>query len=235
MTEYISCADTAKLVRAALKKHWPLQKFGVRSKTYSGGASIDVDWTDGPTAAAVDKVIGQYEAGRFDGMQDLAYSADHWLTPDGIATVHKEYHNIDHFEPTPAPPGARLVHFGAHYVHGNRTITAPVLRQAALTVCQRFGMLPPPEVIDSEPLGKFESHAYLANDDRRIGGDWLTTVINREANATDCYTTPLPPMGKDMRKALKQGDVYRRLDACQGGFPKPSYAPATQVLMEGAC
>ena len=43
-TKYLSCAETAKLVRTALKKNFPGVKFSVRSSVYSGGASIDVSW-----------------------------------------------------------------------------------------------------------------------------------------------------------------------------------------------
>lgn len=42
--DYFSAADTAKLVRAALKRSFPGTRFFVRSKTYSAGASIDVSW-----------------------------------------------------------------------------------------------------------------------------------------------------------------------------------------------
>ncbi len=44
--DYFSAADTAKLVRAALKRSFPGTRFSVRSKTYSAGASIDVSWMD---------------------------------------------------------------------------------------------------------------------------------------------------------------------------------------------
>jgi Large polyvalent protein associated domain 29 len=54
VAKYLSCADTAKLIRAALKKTFLRVKFSVRSKTYSGGASVTVHWTDGPTAKQVD-------------------------------------------------------------------------------------------------------------------------------------------------------------------------------------
>lgn len=67
----LSAAETAKLVRQALKAEWPGVKFSVRSKTYSGGASIDVGWCDGPTAPAVDAVTNLYRGADFDGMQDL--------------------------------------------------------------------------------------------------------------------------------------------------------------------
>lgn len=44
--EYISCADTAKLIRQAIKEAFPGVKFSVRSSVYSGGASITVEWLD---------------------------------------------------------------------------------------------------------------------------------------------------------------------------------------------
>ena len=43
----LSCADTAKLIRADLKTNYPNVKFSVRSSVYSGGASIRVSWVDG--------------------------------------------------------------------------------------------------------------------------------------------------------------------------------------------
>src|SRR4051794_17392857 len=56
VVEYLSVATTAKLVRTALKTQFPRIKFTVRSRSYSGGASIDVAWTDGPCAAAVEAI-----------------------------------------------------------------------------------------------------------------------------------------------------------------------------------
>lgn len=70
MSEYISCADTAKLIRKALKESFPGVKFSVRSKTYSGGASINVGYTDGPTKAAVESIVKTFEGSYFDGMID---------------------------------------------------------------------------------------------------------------------------------------------------------------------
>lgn len=72
MAKYLTCAETAKLVRKALKARFgKKQKFSVRSKTYSGGASIDVSWTDGPTTREVDKVAKLFAGATFDGMIDL--------------------------------------------------------------------------------------------------------------------------------------------------------------------
>jgi hypothetical protein len=71
MTKYLSVTDTAKLVRAALKAGFPGVKFSVRSDKYSGGASIDISWTDGPYEKDVEKVANRYQGTDFDGMQDM--------------------------------------------------------------------------------------------------------------------------------------------------------------------
>lgn len=80
---YLSCAETAKLVRAALKRELPGVKFGVRSHTYAGGASINVSWTDGPQSDAVDAVVKRFAGAGFDGMIDLKTYNQDWLYPDG--------------------------------------------------------------------------------------------------------------------------------------------------------
>lgn len=67
----LSCADTAKLIRQALKESFPGIKFSVRSSTYSGGASIRVGWTDGPNQAQVEDVAGIFRGAYFDGMTDF--------------------------------------------------------------------------------------------------------------------------------------------------------------------
>jgi hypothetical protein len=71
MKTYESTADTAKRVRKALKHYFPTVKFSVRSKVYSGGASIDVRWTDGPRTCSVEQIAKHYEGADFDGMIDL--------------------------------------------------------------------------------------------------------------------------------------------------------------------
>lgn len=63
--------ETAKLIRQTLKTAFPDTKFSVRSKSYSGGSSIDVSWTDGPLSRDVNPLIKPFEGAGFDGMQDL--------------------------------------------------------------------------------------------------------------------------------------------------------------------
>lgn len=83
-SKYISCADTAKLIRQALKESFPGIKFSVRSSTYSGGASINVGWTDGPNEKQVEAVAGVFSGAYFDGQQD--YKGSTYALVDGIQT-----------------------------------------------------------------------------------------------------------------------------------------------------
>ena len=120
--EYISVADTAKAIRAALKgafgATYPQVTFSVRSKSYSGGASIDVSWTDGPTAAQVERVAGKFAGATFDGMVDL-----------------KSYHESQ-FQ-------GRRVHWGADFVFCTRHMSPARYVEAVETVRVQYGMETP--------------------------------------------------------------------------------------------
>jgi hypothetical protein len=114
-TKYLSAAETAKLVRSALKEAFPSIKFSVRSKTYSGGASVDVHWIDGPTAPQVEAIAKQYEGATFDGMTDC-----------------KSYHE--------ATLDGERVHFGADFIFCTRDDSEAAIAGAIRRVCQRFGV-----------------------------------------------------------------------------------------------
>lgn len=123
---YLTCAETAKLVRAALNTAFPGVTFSVRSKTYSGGASIDVGWTDGPETAEVDKVAKAYEGADFDGSIDLKTHAYHWLLPDGTVTLARMIGTEGSGGSIPSvrngrpAEGAEYVAMGADYIFCNR-------------------------------------------------------------------------------------------------------------------
>ena len=127
-TEYISCADTAKLVRNELKRQWPAVKFSVRSKTYSGGASIDISWLDGPREPLVEPTAKRFEGADFDGMIDLKTSNEHWLAPDGTVTLALANGTegsrgvLPRVEP-PKPIVAKRVQFMADYIFCNRHVS----------------------------------------------------------------------------------------------------------------
>jgi hypothetical protein len=129
---FVAIADQARLVREELRRRYPDTRFYVRSKTYSGGGSINVQY-DGELAGAPDwqdvmDALRAYEGGSFDGMIDMGYSRKAWLTPDGRLSAGTSpgtqgsggYHE-PYDEPAPAP-GAVLTHLHAHYVFVNATL-----------------------------------------------------------------------------------------------------------------
>lgn len=70
-TRYVTCADTAKEIRKALKTHFPDSKFSVRSHVYSGGASIRIYIESGNCDFHEVQAVGNFFAGAtFDGMTD---------------------------------------------------------------------------------------------------------------------------------------------------------------------
>ena len=152
--DWPSCAETASLVRAALKQSFPGVKFSVRSDTYSMGASIDVRWTDGPSSKAVEKVAKQFEGADFDGMIDLKSYNDHWLSPDGTVRLAHADGTVGSLGVIPGgewkgPADARKVHLGADYVFCNRDLSAGFLRLLAAKVGKKYGV-PAPEVVEDK-------------------------------------------------------------------------------------
>ena len=81
MTKYFSPAETAGLIRKALKEAFPDVKFSVRTSTYSGGASIRVGWIDGPNRAQVEAIADTFAGSYFDGMKD--YKGSNYYMVDG--------------------------------------------------------------------------------------------------------------------------------------------------------
>jgi len=59
-TEYLTTAETAKLIRGQLKRRFPGVKFSVRSSSYSMGSSVAIHWTDGPTEKTVNAITSPY-------------------------------------------------------------------------------------------------------------------------------------------------------------------------------
>lgn len=190
-TLHLSCAETAKLVRKALKLAFPGTKFSVRSSSYSMGASISVSWTDGPTQSAVNKVIGVYAGANFDGMIDLKTYNDHWLNPDGTVALAKaggQGSTHPEYLGDPPSPNARLVSFGADFVHGYRRTSdehrevakrqiAEFLGKPSYEACVENGRLPLSVFVDED------GSVSLSHD--RHCGDWHDSIVNRIVHMTD--------------------------------------------------
>jgi len=162
--EYLSVTDTAKLVRQVLARQYPRTRFSVRSSKYSGGASIHINWTDGPAESEVSPFIKQFEGADFDGMVDLKTHNSHYLLEDGSAILaHAEGTNGSLPEINNRLPvsGLREVHFGADYIFCNRHRSNfdELQKQVVSIIRQRCHC-------EGEP----------PND--RFGNDWVESLAN---------------------------------------------------------
>jgi hypothetical protein len=140
-SQYLSCAETAKLVRAALRESFPGVKFSVRSSVYSGGASITVGYVNGPTSAAVKNVVAMFEGAYFDGMTD--YQGYNYNSLDGVETS-----------------------FGANYIFVNREMTLDVMQAAVQEACQYYGLQVP--AVKDGYRGAYIADFMDYNNERRI-------------------------------------------------------------------
>lgn len=127
--QYLSCAETAKLVRAALKESFPGVKFSVKSSVYSGGASIGIRYIDGPNIDQVKAVTSMFEGSYFDGMTDYKGS---------------NYNSLDGQE----------VRFGADFIFINRDFSAEYLTSEVAAACAYFGY-PMPQITKPEGYGAY--------------------------------------------------------------------------------
>lgn len=64
-------AQAAQQIREILKKEFPTIKFSVKSDNYSMGDSVNVSWVDGVAPKKVYALIGHYQYGKFNGMEDI--------------------------------------------------------------------------------------------------------------------------------------------------------------------
>jgi hypothetical protein len=192
-TKYISCADTAKMIRKELKKNFKNTKFYVRSSTYAGGASIDIDWVDGPTEREVNAVVKIYQGADFDGMIDLKTHIDHWLMPDGTVEIAKHQGTtgsmgvIQGFENEQPHPDAIRVSLGADFIHASRNCSRELIEAVVAATCERTGW-DRPEIKDRTAYltrNKNVPAAYIENDfDRQHEIDdirrvlWATSAVD---------------------------------------------------------
>ena len=63
-------AAAAKAIRTELKQAFPGVKFSVRSEGFAGGDAVRISWVDGPRRPDVKKIVGKYQYGHFNGMED---------------------------------------------------------------------------------------------------------------------------------------------------------------------
>jgi len=152
----LSVAETAKLLRTALKDTHPGVKFSVRSHSYSGGASVRVGWTDGPTQREVEATAQRYKGASFDGMTDMMSYHDTLLSTED---------------------GAELVSFGADFVSCSRTIspefTATLANEIATFTGQPYEHARNYHVITLSERRETPAELYNSHHERTRGSDIL--------------------------------------------------------------
>ena len=182
-THYMTCAETAKLIRKALKEAFPGFKFSVRSHTYSMGASIYVRWDDGPTTKEVEAVARVFAGATFDGMTDYKGGVVHQF--DGCT-----------------------VHFGADFIFCNRNVTDKMLagvRQgfAALGDDERFELMKRTDA--QQRLTPFERpDSYMLDADLSDFGQAAETVFRTMAEGISLQ----PPAASPTAEAVAVVRTY---------------------------
>jgi len=176
--KYLTCAETAKLIRKDLKSQFPKIKFSVRSDTYSGGASIRVYWTDGPTPDQVENVVNVYESKGFDGSIDLAYGKTAFILQSGEIVYGNSQGSEGSRGADPAikrklPEGAEEVSFGANYIFCNREISINLELEVAQKLALQHNITEPVEIVETE------YSKYIQYPNVMIWNDWLSTVVHR--------------------------------------------------------
>ena len=82
-------AEVAQRIRQELKVKFPGVKFQVTCKNYSGGDSVDVNYTDFLPRKEIEKLFYKYNGGHFDGMNDIYEYKDRELevSPAGLKEI----------------------------------------------------------------------------------------------------------------------------------------------------
>ena len=166
--KYIDVTETAKLIRKALRESFPGVKFSVRSDRYSGGSSINVSWTDGPTGKQVERVAGAFQGSYFDGMIDYKGS---------------RYHKLD----------GEPVHFFADFVFCNREHTDKAICSAIIKATMEYGTKDLPTLEDFKQ-GRSLNTGPMDGYDGSPFWSW-SNIIQRTMGETDRYGQPIegPP------------------------------------------
>jgi len=175
-SEEYSGPATAQCIRNVLAAMFPATKFRVSYSSYSGGSSIDVYWTDGPTSKQIDPILDAFSGADFDGMIDL-----------------KTHRDASEWR-------GKRVRFSVDFVHSQRSHSREFLARVADVVGHQVGrrvtigeheqidggeLRVPyqwhPHFADDEPVTL--ENLQVASDSHPGGGEWLSTLVWRIVNS----------------------------------------------------
>lgn len=190
MATRITSAETAKLIRNALKAKFPGIKFSVRC---SRGYGIRIEWLDGPTVPQVKTVTADYKSGGFDGMIDMAYNTTSWLMPDGTVKPAKSsgttgqmgmHEAYDYPQPHPK---AALVTFGNDTINYDRSHSAGLVKRSLDSIARKWGGFDPEalEIVTRDDGSAWPPKAGSIMVERR--GWWLDMMLHEELSRRTNY------------------------------------------------
>lgn len=161
---YMSCVDTAKLVRKCLKEAFPGIKFSVKSDTYSMGASIQVGWEDGPCEAQVDPIVDRFRGSYFDGMEDYKGNRYAMMTTDA---------------------GLEQVSFGSDFIRLSRCHSDQAIARAIGSIFRRYRQNFREAAMETPTVEAYRNgrlfNARVPGIHGQFGGDTLQDSIRRAA------------------------------------------------------
>lgn len=197
---YLGVAETARLMRKALKDAFPSTKFSVRSSSYAGGASIRVRWCDGPSTKRVEAISGQYQGAGFDGSIDMKYHVEHWLLPDGSTVpasspgTQGSMGYVPSIKNNRPHDDAELVSFGADYVFEERVTSLEFARKAAAQVAQFYG-------VEAPELKAGDYNLWTFADEK---------MRDKQASGEEGWFGPHGTWGECIRRAMEDATAFSR-------------------------
>lgn len=158
-TRYVSAQDTAKLIRADLKRAFPGVRFSVRIKRGGASASARITWTDGPTARQVERIACHYQSSDYDPYRDVWGSLTRTDADD------------------------QPVHYGTNHVFCSRRLSVALLQRIANDYATTWQQ-PTPQI---EEPNEWRG-AQCIGPSARIGTLYIHEQINRRAQNTTADT-----------------------------------------------
>ena len=158
----------AKNMRIELKHAFPGHKFSVRSKSFSMGNSVDVSWVDGPTEKEVEAIIGKYQYGHYNVMEDIHES------------ISTDFHDK---------------HGSTKFAHGSRSLSYDAELQVLQLISDKYGVSLGEMNITQEPswCGKYIKAKYNYNLRVEARGEWLSTLVHQEGYKISFYKDTQEP------------------------------------------